>query len=36
VLVLLFGITSGMTVIWYGAQFYALFILTVRAPGIRM
>jgi MFS family permease len=25
VLVLLFGITSGMTVIWYGAQFYALF-----------
>jgi MFS family permease len=25
VLVLLFGITSGMTGIWYGAQFYALF-----------
>jgi predicted MFS family arabinose efflux permease len=27
VLVLLFGITSGMTVIWYGAQFYALFFM---------
>ncbi len=25
VLIALFGITSGMTVIWYGAQFYALF-----------
>jgi MFS family permease len=25
VLVVLFGITSGMTGIWYGAQFYALF-----------
>jgi MFS family permease len=25
VLIVLFGITSGMTVIWYGAQFYALF-----------
>jgi MFS family permease len=25
VLITLFGITSGMTVIWYGAQFYALF-----------
>jgi MFS family permease len=27
VLVTLFGITTGMTVIWYGAQFYALFFL---------
>jgi MFS family permease len=27
VLITLFGITSGMTVIWYGAQFYALFFL---------
>ena len=27
VLVVLFGITSGMTVIWYCAQFYALFFL---------
>jgi MFS family permease len=27
VLVTLFGITSGMTVIWYGAQFYALFFM---------
>jgi MFS family permease len=27
VFVLLFGITSGMTVIWYGAQFYALFFM---------
>jgi MFS family permease len=27
VLVLLFGVTSGMTVIWYGAQFYALFFI---------
>src|SRR5450631_97369 len=27
VLVLLFGITTGMTVIWYGAQFYALFFM---------
>jgi len=27
VLVLLFGLTSGMTVIWYGAQFYALFFM---------
>jgi MFS family permease len=27
VLVLLFGITPGMTVIWYGAQFYALFFM---------
>lgn len=27
VLVLLFGITSGMTVIWYGAQFYSLFFM---------
>jgi len=25
VLITLFGITTGMTVIWYGAQFYALF-----------
>jgi len=27
VLITLFGITSGMTVIWYGAQFYALFFM---------
>jgi MFS family permease len=27
VLITLFGITTGMTVIWYGAQFYALFFL---------
>ncbi|RJG13812.1 MFS transporter [Pseudomonas cavernicola] len=27
VLIVLFGITSGMTVIWYSAQFYALFFL---------
>lgn len=27
VLVLLFGITSGMTVIWYTAQFYALYFM---------
>ena len=27
VLVLLFGITTGMTVIWYGAQFYAMFFM---------
>jgi MFS family permease len=27
VLVLLFGMTTGMTVIWYGAQFYALFFM---------
>src|SRR5450631_901250 len=27
VLVTLFGITTGMTVIWYGAQFYALFFM---------
>jgi MFS family permease len=27
VLITLFGITSGMTVIWYGAQFYALFFI---------
>ena len=27
VLVLLFGITTGMTVIWYTAQFYALFFM---------
>lgn len=27
ILVLLFGITSGSTVIWYGAQFYALFFM---------
>jgi len=27
VLITLFGITTGMTVIWYGAQFYALFFI---------
>jgi MFS family permease len=27
VLITLFGITSGMTVIWYGVQFYALFFM---------
>jgi MFS family permease len=27
VLILLFGITSGMTAIWYSAQFYALFFM---------